>query len=75
MITITKSKINIIFNKPSNWLQWFFIIQDTAKTNKVWEYINLAIKKDNFPKLEILKRPIPKDILLTAILIAQLNQH
>jgi len=46
------SKINLILNKPSNWLPWFFVIQDTAKTNKVWQYINPLKKKDELLKLE-----------------------
>ena len=75
MTTTTELKINIILNKPSNWLQWFFIIQDTAKTNEVWEYINPATKKDDLPKLEIPKQPTPKDILPAATSIAQLDQH
>ena len=75
MTTTTESKINVILDKPSDWLQWFFIIQDTAKTNEVWEYIDPATKKDDLPKLEPLKRPTPKDILLMATLIAQLDQY
>ena len=75
MTTTNESKVNVILDKPSDWLQWFFIIQDTAKTNEVWEYIDSATKKDDLPKLEIPKRPTPKDILLTATSIAQLDQH
>ena len=68
------SKINVIFDKPSDWIQWFFIIQDTAKTSKVWQYIDLS-KKDELPKLEPPSRPTPRDVLPTAVLIAQLDQH
>ena len=75
MIITNELKANIILNKPSDWLQWFFIIQDTAKTNEVWQYIDPATKKDDLPKLEPPKRPTPKDILPTAISIAQLDQH
>ena len=75
MTTTTESKINVILDKPSDWLQWFFIIQDIAKTNEVWEYIDPATKKDDLPKLEPPKRPTPKDILPTATSIAQLDQH
>ena len=75
MTTSTESKINLILDKPSDWIQWFFIIQDTAKTNRVWQYINPSKKKDELPKLEPPKRPTPADILSTATSIAQLNQH
>ena len=74
-MTTNESKVNLILDKPSNWIQWFFIIQNTAKTNKVWEYVNPATKKDNLPTLEPPKRPTPKDILSTATSIAQLDQH
>src|SRR6266566_2023716 len=67
------SKINLILDKPSDWTLWFFIIQDTAKTNKVWQYIDPS-KKDELPKLEPPKRPTPADILSTATSIAQLDQ-
>jgi len=33
-------------------MQWFFIIQNTAKTNNVWQYIDPSKKKDKLPKLE-----------------------
>ncbi len=75
MTTSTESKINLILDKPSDWIQWFFIIQDTAKTNRVWQYIDPSKKKDELPKLEPPKRPTPADILSTATSIAQLNQH
>ena len=75
MTTTTESKINVILDKPSDWLQWFFIIQDIAKTNEVWEYIDPATKKDDLPKLEPPKRPTPKDILPTATSITQLDQN
>ena len=42
------SKINLILNKPSDWIQWFFIVQDTAKTNEVWQYIDPSKTKDSF---------------------------
>ena len=67
-------KINLILNKPSDWIQWFFIIQDTAKTNKVWQYIDPS-KKDELPNLEPPKRTTPADVLPTATSIAQLDQH
>ena len=75
MTTTNESKVNLILDKLSDWLQWFFIIQDTAKTNKVWQYIDPSKKKDNLPTLEPPKRPTPKDVLPTATSIAQLNQH
>ena len=75
MTTTNESKINLILDKPSNWIQWFFIIQDTAKTNKVWQYVDPATKKDNLPKLEPPKRPTPADVRPTATSIAQLDQH
>ena len=68
-------KVNVILDKPSDWLQWFFIIEDIAKTNEVWQYIDPAMKKDDLPKLEPPKRPTPKDILPMATSIAQLDQH
>src|SRR6266446_1239910 len=46
MTTTSESKINVILNQPSNWIQWFFIVQDTAETNKVWQYIDPSTKKD-----------------------------
>ena len=73
MMTTNELKVNVILNKLSDWLQWFFIVQNTAKTNKVWEYIDPAMKKDNFPTLEPLKRPTPKDVLPTTTLISELN--
>jgi hypothetical protein len=72
--TSSESKINLILNQPSDWIQWFFIIQDTAKTNKVWKYIDPSTKKDDLPALELPKRPTPKDVLPTAISIPQLDQ-
>ena len=50
--TSTESKSNLILDKPSDWTQWFFIIQDTTKTNKVWEYIDLSQKKDDLLTLK-----------------------
>jgi hypothetical protein len=74
-MTITSElKVNLILNQPSNWTQWFFIIQDTAKTNKVWQYINPSKKKDKLPTLEPLKQPTPADVQPMAILITQLEQ-
>ena len=70
----SSSKINLILDKPSDWLPWFFVIQDTAKTNKVWEYIDPSKKKDELPKLEPPKRPTPADVLPAATSIAQLDQ-
>jgi len=69
------SKINFILNKPSNWLPWFFVIQDTTKTNKVWQYIDLLKKKDELLKLEPPKQPIPADVLPAATLIAKLDPN
>ena len=74
MTTTSESKINVILNQPSDWLQWFFVIQDTAKINKVWQYIDPSKTKDELPKLEPPKRPTPKDVLPTATSIAQLDQ-
>ncbi|OCL00786.1 uncharacterized protein K441DRAFT_531505, partial [Cenococcum geophilum 1.58] len=54
---------------------WFFIIQDTAKTNEVWQYIDPSKKKNELLKLEPLNRPIPTDVLPTAILIAKLDPN
>jgi len=68
------SKINVILNQPSDWIQWFFIIQDTAKTNKVWQYVDPS-KKDELPKLEPPSRPTPRDVLPTATSIAQLDPN
>jgi len=75
MTTTSESKINVILNQPSDWMQWFFIIQDTAKTNKVWEYIDPLKKKDKLLKLESPSRPILRDVLPTAILIAKLDPN
>ena len=72
--TSTESKINLILDKPSDWIQWFFIIQDTAKTNEVWQYIDPSKKKDKLPKLEPPHRPVPADVLPNATKIAQLDQ-
>ena len=66
-------KINLILNKPSDWIQWFFIVQDTAETNKVWQYIDPSKKKDKLPKLEPPSQPILRDVLPTAISIAKLD--
>jgi hypothetical protein len=74
MTTTNESKVNLILNQPSDWTQWFFIIQDTATTNEVWQYIDPSTKKDDLPKLEPPKRPTPKDVLPTATSIAQLDQ-
>jgi len=73
MTTTNESKINLILDKPSDWIQWFFVIQDTAKTNEVWEYIDPSKKKDDLPTLKAPKRPTPKDILATATSIAKLD--
>jgi len=75
MTTSTESKINLILDKPSDWIQWFFIIQDTAKTNKVWQYVDPSKKKGELPKLEPPNRPTPRDVLPTATSIAQLDQN
>jgi hypothetical protein len=74
MTTSTESKINLILDKPSDWTQWSFIIQDIAKTNEVWEYIDPSTKKDELPKLQPPKRPTPADVLPNATSIAQLDQ-
>ena len=44
-----------------------------SQTNNIWQYIDLFKKKDNFLKLELLSRPILRDILPTATLIAKLD--
>ena len=46
-----------------------------AKTNKVWEYIDLSKKKADIPKLELPNRPTPVTVRPTAILITQLDQN
>jgi hypothetical protein len=74
MTTTNESKVNLILNQPSDWTQWFFIIKDTAKNNKVWQYIDPSKKKDKLPTLELPKRPIPADVRPMAILITQLEQ-
>ena len=56
-------------------MQWFFIIQDTAKTNNVWQYIDPLKKKDELPKLQSPSRPILRDVLPTATLIAKLDPN
>ena len=71
----SNSKVNLILNQPSDWIQWFFIIQDTAKTNKVWQYIDPSKKKDDLPTLEPPKRPTPADLLPAATSISQLDQE
>ncbi len=73
MTTTSESKINVILNQPSDWIQWFFIVQDTAETNKVWQYIDPSTKKDKLPKLEPPSRPTPRDILPNATSIAKLD--
>jgi hypothetical protein len=67
------SKINLILNQPSDWIQWFFIVQDTAETNKVWQYIDPSKKKNELPRLEPPSRPTPRDVLPTATSIAKLD--
>ena len=69
------SKINLILNKPSDWTQWFFIVQDTAKTNEVWKYIDPSKKKNELPKLEPPSRPTPRDVLPNATSIAKLDPN
>ena len=71
---MNESKVNLILNQPSDWILWFFVIQDTAKTNKIWRYINPSKKKDKLPTLELPKRPTPADVRPMAILITQLEQ-
>jgi len=44
-----------------------------SQTNEVWQYIDLSKKKDDLLKLELLSRPIPRDVLPTAILIIKLD--
>ena len=75
MTTTNESKVNLILNQPSDWIQWFFIIQDTAKTNKVRQYIDPSKKRDELPKLEPPSRPTPRDILPTATSIAKLDPN
>ena len=57
MTTTSESKVSLILSQPSDWTQWIFIVQDTAKTNEVWEYIDPSKKKDELPTLEPPKRP------------------
>ena len=44
-----------------------------SQTNEVWQYINLSKKKDDLLKLELLSRPILRDVLPIAILITKLD--
>jgi hypothetical protein len=74
MTTTNESKVNVIFNQPSDWTQWYFIVQDIAKTNEVWLYIDLSTK-DERPKLEPPHRPVAADVLPNAILIAKLDPN
>jgi len=74
MTTTNESKINIILDKPSDWTLWFFIIQDIAKSNEVWQYVDPLKKKDELLKLEPLNRPTPANILFTATTISDLDQ-
>jgi len=74
MMTTNELKVNLILNEPSDWILWFFIIQDIAKTNKIWRYIDPSKKKDKLLTLEPPKRPIPADVRPMAILITQLEQ-
>jgi hypothetical protein len=74
MTTTSESKVNLILSQPSDWTQWFFIVQDTAKTNKVWWYIDPSKKKDKLPTLEPPKRPTPADVRPLATLITHLEQ-
>ena len=73
MTTANESKVNLILNQPSDWTQWFFIVQDTTKTNEIWEYIDPLKKKDELLKLELPNRPTPRDILPMATSIAKLD--
>ena len=75
MTTTNELKVNVILDKPSDWIPWFFIIQDIATNNKVWEYIDPSKKKNEFPKLEPPKRSIPADVQPNAILMTQLDQN
>jgi hypothetical protein len=74
MTTTSESKVNLILSQPSDWTQWFFIIQDTAKTNEVWKYIDPSKKKDKLLTLEPPKRPTAADVRPMAILLTQLEQ-
>ena len=73
MTTTNESKVNLILDKPSDWTQWSFIIQDIAKTNEVWLYIDPSTKDDERPKLEPPHRPVAADVLPNAISIAKLD--
>ena len=75
MTTTSESKVNLILSQPSDWTQWFFIVQDTAKTNEVWEHINPSKKKDELPTLEPPKQPKPADVRPLATSIAHLEQN
>jgi len=74
-MTTSELKINVILNQPSDWMQWFFIIQDTAKINNIWQYINLSKKKDELLKLQSPSWPILRDVLSTATSIAKLDPN
>src|SRR6266705_3457663 len=58
--------------ESSDWIQWYFVVQDTAKNNEVWEYIDPSTKKDALPKLETPKRPTPADVRTTSTSVAYL---
>ena len=75
MTTTNESKVNVILDKPSDWIPWFFVVQDSATNNKVWEYIDPSTEKDKLPKLEPPNRPTPASVLPTATSISDLDQH
>ena len=74
MTTTSESKVSLILSQPSDWTQWIFIVQDTAKTNEVWQYIDPSKKKDKLPTLEPPKRPKPADVRPLATSITHLEQ-
>ena len=75
MMTTAESKINLIFDKLSDWIQWYFVVQDTVKNNKVWKYIDLSKKKDKFLKLKLPNQPTSASVLSMTTSISNLNQH
>jgi hypothetical protein len=75
MTTTNELKANIILDKPSDWIQWFFVVQDTAENNEVWEYVDPSKEKADIPTLKPPKRPTPADVKPNATSITQLDQN
>jgi hypothetical protein len=73
MDTSTQSvqRINIILDKPSDWLPWLFVIKDLATQSDVWEYIDPS--KTTVSTLTIPERPHPQSVKPDATSIADLD--